>query len=184
MSFVTTPIRTTLYNNVQASNAHEHHTKAFWQHIFAKDLFTEEEYAVSTERTPSSHPNDALRRVDLVVSTYTPQQTLRIIFINEMKKKGGSADAVEAQVQEACQACVRETKEDVWAMTAIGTTAKMWQYTPGNIFYALTADYVDAASQGAQTIRDIVANLKASIVNKPITQYESLFLQQILSSHL
>jgi hypothetical protein len=184
MSFVTTPIRQVLYDNVHQPNAHEHHTKAFWHHILTKDLFPEEHFAVLTESTPSSHLDDALRRVDLLVSTFNPQQKLRIIFINEMKRKGGSADSVEAQVQEACEACVKETKEDVWAMTVIGTTAKMWQYTSGKTFYALTSVYIDAKSPSAQLIRDIVVNMKASIANGssasiasgPPAQYDSLFL--------
>ena len=43
MSLLTTPTHIVLYNNVHNEKAHEHSSKAFWEHIICKEFFAEED---------------------------------------------------------------------------------------------------------------------------------------------
>jgi len=160
MSLLTTDARIVLYNKVHEPDTQEYNLKAFWYHIINKEFFAGEEWVFSTEIPPSSHRDSALRRVGFHVSTLKPSQKLQIIFICELKRKGSSPDSVEAQVQDACEACVKDTGNDVWAMAAIGTKAKLFQYTTKNEFKSLTTEYIDASKPQAQEIRDIFARMK------------------------
>lgn len=94
-----------------------------------------------------------------------------------MKKSTGSSYDVESQLQEACQACVLNTNEDVYAISTIGTSAKMFQYTRNNHFLELTNGYVGASTPQAQDIRDVVNVIKRTIsANNTSVQYDSFIL--------
>lgn len=162
MSLLTTDTRVLLYHKVHEPDAQEYDLKAFWQHITSKEFFTEEEWVFPSERLPSSHRDAAPRRAGFKVSTLNPMQQLQILFICEITRKDSSPDSVEAQVQEACEACVKETGKNVWAMAAIGTKAKLFCYTTKNEFTPLTAEYIDADQPEAQKIRDAFARMKLS----------------------
>ena len=64
-------------------------------------------------------------------------------------------------------------------MAAIGTTAKLFRYTPGNELTSLTAEYIDANWPQAQEIRDVFATMKSwTVTGKPSTQNANLFLAE------
>jgi len=120
-------------------------------YILGKEFFYEEIYAVTTETVPSSHPDQSLRRVDIKVSAFHPvRRVLRIILLCEVKRAGGSQDAVEAQLQQACEACARDSGDDVWGMAAVGTAAKIFHQTTTNAFWPVTTGYLDVGTPQAQ----------------------------------
>ncbi|KAI0571338.1 hypothetical protein TUN199_10423 [Pyrenophora tritici-repentis] len=166
MTLLTTPTLIQLYNNILQLNAHEHHSKTFWTHLLRTQFFPEEDFVIATESPPTPLPDDSLRRVDFHISIFNRTQKLQIIAICEIKKATGSIDEVEAQLQQACQACVTYTKADVWGIAVVGTKAQILHYTMQNSFYPLTNGYVDANSSEANTLRNTLLSIKTVIKNQ------------------
>ncbi|KAF2633026.1 hypothetical protein BU25DRAFT_87748 [Macroventuria anomochaeta] len=167
MSLLTTPTLVYLYNNILEPRAHEHHSKTFWTHLIRTKFFPEDDFVIATESPPTPLAEDALRRVDFHISVFNQFQKLQIIAICEIKKARGSVDEVESQLQQACEACARFTKDDVWGIAIVGTKAQILQYTAKNRYFPLTQGYIDANSPQAGALSDVFSAIKAAI-SKPI----------------
>ncbi|KAI1680255.1 hypothetical protein KJE20_10895 [Pyrenophora tritici-repentis] len=163
MSLLTTPTLVQLYNNILQPNAHEHHSKTFWTHLLRTKFFPEDDFVIATESPPTPLPQDSLRRVDFHISIFNRLQKLQIIAICEIKKATGSIDEVEAQLQQACQACVTYTKEDVWGIAVRGTKAEILQYTANNRYFSLTDGYMDANLPQANKLHDVLLSIKTKM---------------------
>ncbi|KAF1357803.1 hypothetical protein EJ07DRAFT_180861 [Lizonia empirigonia] len=163
MSLLTTPTLIQLYNNILQPNAHEHHSKTFWTHLLRTQFFPEDDFVIATESPPTPLSQDSLRRVDFHISIFNRLQKLQIIAICEIKKATGSIDEVEAQLQQACEACVKYTKEDVWGIAVRGTKAQILCYEVQNRYYPLTKGYIDSNSSEASSLCNTLLSIKSTI---------------------
>ncbi|KAF9695040.1 hypothetical protein EKO04_006700 [Ascochyta lentis] len=132
------------------------------------EYFTSKDIVVATESPPTPLASDAFRRVDFHVSIFNRFQKLQIVAICEIKRSRGAIDDVEAQLQEACEACVKHTKEDVWGIAIIGTKAQVFQYTAKNRFFTITAGYIEANSPQASALDTAFRNINNAITKPAV----------------
>jgi len=167
MSLLTSPALVYLYNKILQPGAHEHHSKTFWAHLIRTKFLQGDDIVIATESPPTPLAEDAFRRVDFHVCIINQYQKLQIIAICEIKKATGSIDELESQLQQACEACVRYTKDDVWGIAIRGTKAQILQYTTSNRYFPLTNGYIDANSPEASELSRVLMMIKTEI-SKPI----------------
>lgn len=163
MSIVTSNVLRLLYNRANADGALENHTMAFWMHWLTKHIFVEEDWVTTQEQPPSGAKRDVLRQMDAKFK-YATNSRLRIIALAEAKRKGGSMTAVEAQLQEGCQAAYMQDGGAPFGLALIGTAIKFFQYRPGGEWHELTTGYMDANSpQYGPVIRQNAMAIKTTV---------------------
>ncbi|KAF3031411.1 hypothetical protein E8E12_001481 [Didymella heteroderae] len=165
MSLLTTPQLVALYNNILKAGAHEYNSKTFWSHLIRTGFIKSEDVIYASEIPPTPLSADKFRRVDFGFYTLNRHLELQVVALGEIKRATGSIDEVEAQLQEACQACVMYTKEDVWGIAMKGTMAQVFQHTYAtNQFFSITGDkYIDANSPNAGILANAFTTLATSI---------------------
>lgn len=174
MSLLTNPVITAYYNAVGLN--HENAAVAFWT-VVVKGLFPEEPYAFVPQMPASA--NDPLRRVDGQLQ-YVEAGTFRImvLFFYEAKRASQSPTemtAVEGQAFEACGSFLNANRQltHIYAVTTIGTEARLWKCLPDRTFQSLTVDssqrappqgtrsaYIDANSPDAYKLRNGFLHMK------------------------
>ena len=173
MSLLTTPALTAYYNAVRQNN--ESTAVAFWTLVF-KTFFPEEQYNFVREMAASA--NDPQRRVDgqlQYVEAGTPR--IMVLFFHEAKRASQSTTAmqeVEGQAFEACGTYLDYKRVSfVYAVTTIGTEARLWKYESDGNFRSLTVNssgnaqpqgtrsaYIDANSVDAAQLRAGLLHMK------------------------
>lgn len=105
-------------------------TTRLWEYIFNHIIFKDEKWVVSSQQ-PATHQEGELRRVDLVVEKMNSDATKveSVLFIEAKRASASTADiqAAEHQIFTAGYAyCIDAEVENVWAMTCIGSAARLW----------------------------------------------------------
>ncbi|KAI0572294.1 hypothetical protein Alg215_09873 [Pyrenophora tritici-repentis] len=164
MSLVTPGIVRKLYNDANAQQAQEHETITFWEYLFNKRYFVGEAWFVASQKPPSSEMEDRRRRIDLNINYYDGAiDEVKIVAIVEGKRASTQPAVVEQVEMQAYQACAARCRSggSVWAITVIGTAARVWKYTtlPVPSWECVTGGeqpdicfYIDADSAAAATI--------------------------------
>ncbi|KAE8442168.1 hypothetical protein EG329_003756 [Mollisiaceae sp. DMI_Dod_QoI] len=103
----------------------------FWEYIFSHNIFDGPEWVVSSQQPPTYDDGD-LRRIDLVVENIDENANSAALMFMEAKRASATLDLVlevEYQAFTACCAALYATgRESIWAMTCVGTRAKLWAY--------------------------------------------------------
>jgi hypothetical protein len=132
MSLITNPFLRKLYD--ESVSQYEHAPKSFWTYLF-KIKFPEEYFSYEQEK-PASQKADPLRRVDgrLIYFEHSTME-IRVLCFHEAKKTFASdtdMQEVEGQAFEACATyCGNSHLTHVYALTTIGTLARLWKYSRG-----------------------------------------------------
>jgi len=132
MSLVTPGVVRKLYNDANAPQAQEHETITFWEYLFNKRYFTGEAWFVASQKPPSTEVEDRRRRIDLNVNYFDGASgEIKIVAIVEGKRASTQPAVVEQVEAQAYQACAARCRSggSVWAITVIGTAARVWKYT-------------------------------------------------------
>ncbi|KAF1921138.1 hypothetical protein BDU57DRAFT_562739 [Ampelomyces quisqualis] len=144
--------------------AQEHETITFWEYLFNKRYFVGEAWFVASQKPPSSATEDRRRRIDLNINYYDGAiDEVKIIAIVEGKKTSTQPAVVENVEAQAYEACAARCKSggSVWAITVIGTAARVWKFTtlPVPSWECVTGGdepefrwYIDADSAAAAVI--------------------------------
>jgi len=179
-----------LYQIAQANSTDEHESQSFWNYYLSKVIFTEDAFYVDPGKPASA--KDPLRRVDLVVKYFEAETYIpRVLVFYEAKKHSSSKTQmrdVEGQAHEACATyCGNTGFTHVYAMTTLGTTARLWKFVAKSTLTPLFGSskdidresYIDAASSQAYLIKDNLIRMKSF----PPSQYEGQAYSQVGISH-
>ncbi|KAI1265981.1 hypothetical protein F5Y18DRAFT_34188 [Xylariaceae sp. FL1019] len=136
MSIVTTPTMRKLWNDAQIHP--EWATTRLWEYIFNHNVFTEEDWVVASQQPPTHKPGD-LRRVDIVVEKIdNDARTVGTLLFVEAKRASASLsdiDQVEYQAfTAACAYSITNEVENIWAMTCVGSKARIWIFQQNAIY--------------------------------------------------
>lgn len=132
MSLLTTTTLAILYNAANAQEAQEHEAVTFWDHLWQKVYFPEEQWVIAQQSPPTGHTGDRRRRMDTGIFLVNPV-LCRLEMVAAVEGKGRDAgpkgiEEVEMQAEQACKSRCLDTS-GVWAVTFIGTKARVWKYT-------------------------------------------------------
>ncbi|KAJ4328564.1 hypothetical protein N0V84_000923 [Fusarium piperis] len=130
MSVINTPRLDRLWQEAQIHA--EWATTRLWEYIFNRIVFNDEEWVVSSQQ-PATRQEGELRRVDLVVEKMNNDATNieTILFIEAKRTNASPVDIDEAEHQAftaACAYCIDAKVESTWAMTCIGSAARLWMF--------------------------------------------------------
>lgn len=138
MSLVTDETLAELWERAQAAVESEWPSRTFWSHLLSKHIFARMNDVVAVEEPPSS--GDPRRRIDIIVSYTNAERRLSVLCFVECKRPNATVyltDEVEHQAFNACVSYLSEKNLDfVYAMTTLGTRARLWTYFRG-------LDYLD-----------------------------------------
>jgi len=175
-----------LYQIAQANSTDEHESRSFWNYYLSKVIFVDKAFYVDPEKPASG--SDPLRRVDLVVKYFEAETGIpRVLIFHEAKKHAASGHhmtSVEGQAHEACATyCASSKFTHVYAMTTLGTTARLWKFESGSGLTPLygsqqnldRGSYIDANSPEAYHIRDGLIQMK----NLPPSHYDGQVENQV-----
>jgi hypothetical protein len=106
MSLLTTRTLVCLYNEANAPDAQEHESVTFWDHLWQKIYFSEEEWVIAQQVPPTGNATDRRRRMDTGIFLINPAIN-RLELIAPIEGKGNSAgpkdiEEVEIQAEDAC----------------------------------------------------------------------------------
>ncbi|KAF8847846.1 hypothetical protein BDZ45DRAFT_681625 [Acephala macrosclerotiorum] len=164
MSLITTPQLAVLWHAAQAKP--EYAAAEFWQYALKEHYFKGPEWSIAPEQPPTEAEGD-LRRVDKIIKRFRSTSSyFRGVVLVELKRQSATQkdiDEVEYQAFTACCAFLHYYRLDtVWAMTAVGTAARIWFYNRGETYLtpfippsqALGArsDYIEANSPEANQL--------------------------------
>ncbi|KAL1848312.1 hypothetical protein VTK73DRAFT_10162 [Phialemonium thermophilum] len=127
-------------------------TTRLWEYIFNKMVFPSQNYLVSSQQPPTHNPGD-LRRVDVVVEEVDdrggPEFPLIFLEAKRAVTTPGEVGGVEAQAYTAAcaYAVARSSREPIWAMTCVGSKARLWAFSWNHDF--LIPFYPDTNGCGA-----------------------------------
>ncbi|KAI9824710.1 MAG: hypothetical protein M1819_000805 [Sarea resinae] len=124
------PGATMLYHSARQPGSLEYVTIEFWSYIL-QQYFQPPNFYIAPQQ-PANPSVDRLRRVDLVIKYIEEQMQPRVLCFVECKRHNApqdDIDTVESQAIEACQTyCQGNNISIIYAMTAVGTTARFWKY--------------------------------------------------------
>ncbi|GKU09617.1 unnamed protein product [Fusarium langsethiae] len=126
-------INTTQLKNLwdQVRTKPEWATTKFWEYVFKQNVFGSHHWAIASQQPPTADEND-LRRVDLVVENIDDHGNAATLLFMEAKRANitlDQIDVVEYQAFTACCAHLSYTRRSsIWAMTCVGSTARLWAY--------------------------------------------------------
>ncbi|KAH6670189.1 hypothetical protein B0J14DRAFT_114174 [Halenospora varia] len=110
-------------------------TTKFWEYIFSHNAFGGHQWVVSSQQPPTYIEGD-LRRVDLVVEKIDENANSATLLFMEAKRANATLDQVQEVEYQAFTACCANlyatNKTSIWAMTCVGTTARLWAYKYGD----------------------------------------------------
>ncbi|RSL48036.1 hypothetical protein CEP54_013127 [Fusarium duplospermum] len=136
MSIINTPRLDRLWQEAQIHA--EWATTRLWEYIFNHIVFKDEKWVVSSQQ-PATHQEGELRRVDLVVEKMNSDATKveTVLFIEAKRATASTADIEEAEHQAftaVCAYCIDTQVKYVWAMTCIGSAARLWAFKDGHLY--------------------------------------------------
>lgn len=169
MSLLFNPDKTTrktllaLWKHAHAKGAGEPETLSFWQHLLARHEFSEEYWIIDAEIRPEPGSRSRVDRGIRYMST--DDQLLVLTFI---EAKGVSMESArkesERQALNACQAYLRSHswQKEIYAMTILVTTAKVWTYQQGSKRLEPMHDdhYIEANSSEGSQLRKCFERMK------------------------
>ncbi|KAK3356403.1 hypothetical protein B0T25DRAFT_430740, partial [Lasiosphaeria hispida] len=107
-------------------------------YLFNHVIFTDEKFIVSSQQPPTHQPGE-LRRVDLVVermnSTATTVGTL--LFLEAKRASASFSKIAEVEYQAFTATCAYHVEtglEYIWAMTCVGSAARLWIFSSKSEF--------------------------------------------------
>ena len=134
MSLITDPTLATLWREAQVATESEWPSRTFWLHLFTKHIFFRKSDIVAVEEPPSS--TVAKRRIDIIVKYTNAEHQIFVLCFVECKRPNAPItliDEVEHQAFNACASYLSDNNlEFVYAMTTLGTRARLWKYFRGN----------------------------------------------------
>ncbi|EPE05603.1 hypothetical protein F503_02342 [Ophiostoma piceae UAMH 11346] len=161
MSIITTSMLQSLWTDVQQVPL-EWATTRFWEYIFNRIVFHRDPWVVSSQQPPLHDPGVA-RRVDLVVERIDPATGSRgtVLFVEMKRTSATQTELTECELQAYTAGCEYFTGTGmarVWAMTCIGSEARLWifdvsqgflvPYFPTSHGKAVRAEYVEVSGPG------------------------------------
>ncbi|RSL56368.1 hypothetical protein CEP51_014404 [Fusarium floridanum] len=150
--------------NLANRTGYEHKSVKFWSLWLQYEGFPERDWLVTTEQPPDG--SESLRRVDIVIDKYDPNEdTLSSVVWVEAKKPGGDYNTVYLQGLDAGQRAIDyDGLYGVYVVTTVGTAFCMWylkagrkQLTPLN-----GPGYIDADSEESHVMIEGIAAIKGS----------------------
>ncbi|KAL8932672.1 MAG: hypothetical protein Q9216_006734 [Gyalolechia sp. 2 TL-2023] len=164
MSLVTTPYLRVYWVAAVSAPESEQESVEFWHEILTRSMFAgKPDISVFQESHPATGDK---RKVDLVVKKIVlPSIKIHILCFVEVKKPNAPQSLIDEVEGQAITACMSYTivnnMEFVYAMTAIGTTARLWYYEKGADYLTPMhgggglsdqADYIEANSTEAHIL--------------------------------
>ncbi|KAJ4328630.1 hypothetical protein N0V84_000989 [Fusarium piperis] len=152
-----------LYNLANCTG-YEHTSVKFWSVWLQYEGFPERDWLVTTEQPPDG--SESLRRVDIVIDQYNPNEdTLSSVLFLEAKKPGGDYNTVYNQALDAgLRALAHNDLHAIYIATTVGTACCMWtlnaretQMNPLN-----GPGYIDADSEDSHILLSSIALIKSS----------------------
>ncbi|KAL1863463.1 hypothetical protein Plec18170_000298 [Paecilomyces lecythidis] len=132
MSLITDRALLALWTEAQQNPSSEWASVALWTHLWAKYIFWERDWLVSTESPPESA---GLRRVDVVIKYLGGNNSIAVLAFHEAKPPDAGPQDTKEVEEQALDACRRYlSKPDnaelsfVYAVTTLGTKARAWIY--------------------------------------------------------
>ena len=163
MSLVTDETLVALWERAQAAPESEWPSRTFWSHLLSKHIFSRKDDVIAVEEPPSS--GDAKRRIDIIVSYTNAERRICVLCFVKCKRPNATVYLVDKVEHQAFNACVSYLSENdltfVYAMTTLGTRARLWMYVRGH-------DYLDLLFGS----KDILA--KKEYIEAHSTQAEQL----------
>ncbi|KAH7113471.1 hypothetical protein B0J13DRAFT_460833 [Dactylonectria estremocensis] len=163
MESIDTPQMRKLWNDVQEKP--EWATTRFWEYVFK-------------QYRPPTDDDDDLRRVDLVVENFDDNGNSTTLLFMEAKRANATRDQIEDVEYQAFTACCAHlfstAKPTIWAMTCVGSKARLWAYRLKDNYitpFWPPGDGLSAMSEYAEFSTDIIQQLKF-IKNNPIPSVE------------
>lgn len=164
MSLVTSLPLLVYWRAAQLAVDSEWQSRSFWVNLLSRHMFPEAEYHVVQEEPPSSA--SGRRRIDILVERVDAKtEDFQILCFVECKRPNASASLIKEVEDQAFNACVsylaEKRLEFVYAMTTIGTRARLWVYQPPNDFLypfwgsqdPSAIQYIEAHSADAERLR-------------------------------
>ncbi|EEU37250.1 uncharacterized protein NECHADRAFT_78337 [Fusarium vanettenii 77-13-4] len=152
-----------LYELANSTN-YEHKSVKFWSLWLQYVGFPEHDWLVTTEQPPDG--SESLRRVDIVIDKYNPNEnTLSSVVWVEAKKPGGDYNTVYRQALDAAQRAISyEGLYRVYAVTTVGTAFCMWYLQDGkpDLTPLNRARYIDADSEESYVMAEGIATIKSN----------------------
>ncbi len=182
MSVINTPQLHKLWKDAQ--DRPEWAPTKFWEYVFKQKAFSGHQWIVASQQPPT-YDEEELRRVDLLVERVDDKaDTTTLLFMKATRAQATVSDieTVEYQVFTACCANLLATKrKGIWAMTCVGTTARLWAYKlkadyltpffPLGLGLPKRAEYVEYATSGDE-ILDVLNYIKDNPV-PPSTVFQN-----------
>ncbi len=127
----------------------------FWEYIFSHNAFDGHQWAVSSQQPPTYDEGD-LRRVDLVVEKIDENANSAALLFMEAKRANATLDQVQEVEYQAFTACCANlyatNKASIWAMTCVGTRARLWAYQYGDDYLTEFFPLSDGLSKKSEYI--------------------------------
>lgn len=181
MSIINTPRLDRLWQEAQIYP--EWATTRLWEYIFNHTIFKDEKWVVSSQQ-PTSRQEGELRRVDLVVEKMNSDATKveTVLFIEAKRASASTDDIKEAEHQAftaTCAYCIDTGAESIWAMTCIGSVARLWAFKNGHIYLTPFVPEGDGLSERSEYLEIAIdgQTIKAGLeyIKRHPTPPESLF---------
>lgn len=170
MSLVLDDFLLDLWQEAQDKGDAQWASQSFWQQLLGKYIFAEKRFLVSAEKPPSAE--DSEHRVNLIIKDLNRPKPSVLLFIESEKGNAALRDIEEFEHQ-ALDACatylVTSQMESIKAMTAIGTKARLWNYTANDRYLtpligpdALSevSEYIEAHLASATLLRKALEDIK------------------------
>ena len=115
----------------------EAYVTKFWEYLFNKLIFTEEEWAVASQQPPPGLPNPSRgdqKRIDITVEYFNPQTTERLVYymiVEAKRSDAGAGDIKDAENKGVAYAnanLATTGRSSMWVMTVLGTSFRLWIY--------------------------------------------------------
>lgn len=161
MSLLTNPYVRTLWDSVLTAPDEINPSRVFWHYVLSKTFFAELPYCLPCFYTPTSpqllEEMHGICRLNVVVQ-YIASDPIDIICVVESGSPNDAIGVIEHRALDACDQHLRNHGLSfIYAMTTVGTQAKLWKYTPRAgmqpqlepLFPSPTYSYIEADAPAA-----------------------------------
>ncbi|KAI1083409.1 hypothetical protein F5B20DRAFT_404342 [Whalleya microplaca] len=128
MSLLYQDAHNTLEGLAEDANTHlEWASTRFWKYLL-EQVFFEARWIIASQQPPTKKDRD-LRRVDIVIETIRATSHDTVLFLKAKKPNASQSDIEMLEYQAYVAACAYSAatgKPRVWAMTSVGTKARLW----------------------------------------------------------
>ncbi|KAH7111462.1 hypothetical protein B0J13DRAFT_659937 [Dactylonectria estremocensis] len=166
MSQINTAQLRKLWDQVQKKP--EWATTKFWEYVFKQNVFGSHHWAIASQQPPTDDESD-LRRVDLVVENIDDRGNSTTLLFMEAKRANATLDQIDDVEYQAFTACCAHLyytgKPAIWAMTCVGSKARLWAYRlnddyitafwPSGDGLSERSEYAEFSTQGQEILRKL-----------------------------